>query len=126
VEALPDNAALEVAAGAYDIWSAGDILASGAGAGVAVDGRGQIVNRGKIAGGSSGVSDNAAVGVVNNLYNYGSIDANGVAVSDTGGHVAVVHNTALRPEARAPMPSTPIRPRPRTSPTSGRSTAPSS
>jgi hypothetical protein len=92
VSALPGNTALEVSSGAYDIWSAGDILASGTGAaGVDLNAVGQIVNRGKIAGGSYGVYNSAGAGVAY-VYNYGSIDANGVAVYDTGAHKTVIDN----------------------------------
>jgi hypothetical protein len=91
---LTGNNALEVNAGAYDIWTAGQILASGAGdIGVDVHGGGQIVNRGKIAGEPAGVYNNAAAGVAAALYNYGSIDAaQGIAIQDVGGHTARVVN----------------------------------
>ena len=86
--------AVEVSAGAYDISTAGEIVASGAGAaGVDVHGGGTIVNRGKIVGGTYGVANSAKAGVTDYVYNYGSIDASqGNALLDDGGHTAHVVN----------------------------------
>jgi hypothetical protein len=91
---IPGANALEISAGAYSIWTAGEILTSQQGIGVDVHGGGRIVNRGKITGGSCGVFNDAAAGADAFLYNYGSIDAaqGAAAVYDTGGHAAVVHN----------------------------------
>jgi hypothetical protein len=83
---------LQIAAGAYDISNAGEIQSSYTG--VDLNGGGQLVNRGKIvsASGGAGVYNDAAAGAVNDVYNYGSIDALGDAVYDTGGHIAHVVN----------------------------------
>jgi len=90
----PGYNGLEVSAGAYDISTAGEIVASGAGsAGVDVHGGGTIVNRGKIVGGTYGVANSAKAGVTDYVYNYGSIDASqGNALLDDGGHTAHVVN----------------------------------